>query len=122
MSTIIISLQLIVSAGLINVWLFRNAKATDYRGGEAKNLKDEFSVYGLPAGVYYLVGFLKLSSSALFIASIWWPQLLIYPSMIVLGLMTGALLMHIKVKDPVKKSLPALSVLLMSGFLVMVSI
>ena len=32
-------LQLIIAIGLFNVWLFRFNKATEYRGGDSKNMK-----------------------------------------------------------------------------------
>ena len=46
--TLIMVLQLIIAVGLINVWLLRFKKATDYRGGDATNMKEEFIAYGLP--------------------------------------------------------------------------
>ena len=55
-------LQLIISVGLINVWLFRFNKVTEYRGGGANNMKEEFQAYGLPIWLMYVVGFLKLQS------------------------------------------------------------
>jgi hypothetical protein len=95
MTIITTGIQLIVAAGLINVWIFRNSMSTDYRGGDAQNLKEEFAEYGLPGWVYYLIGTLKLLSAALLILSIWLPQLLFYTSVLVLGLMMGAVSMHL---------------------------
>ena len=40
--------QLIIALGILNVWLLRFNKATIYRGGSAKNMKEEFATYGLP--------------------------------------------------------------------------
>ena len=57
-------LQLIISIGLINVWFFRVNKATDYRGGNAKNMQEEFLAYGLPIWSMYLVGTLKVAIAA----------------------------------------------------------
>ncbi len=122
MSFLITAIQLVVAAGLINVWIFRNSMATNYRGGDAKNLKEEFAEYGLPAWMYYLIGFLKLLSATLLVVSVWLPQLLFYTSVLVFGLMSGAVLMHLKVKDPFKKYLPATLMLLMSGFLLLASL
>ena len=53
--TILNLLQIIVGLGLLNVWLIRAGSATDYRGGEATTLKEEFQAYGLPDGAFYLV-------------------------------------------------------------------
>ena len=106
-------LQLIISVGLINVWFFRFNKATDYRGGNAKNMQEEFLAYGLPIWSMYLVGTLKVAIAVMLIISIWVEELLIYNLILLALLMIAAVLMHVKVKDPIKKSYPALSILFM---------
>lgn len=121
MSVIGSALQLIIAGGLLNVWLFRNSKSTHYRGGSAKNLKEEFQTYGLPDFVYYIVGFLKITSALILLAGFWMPSLNLYAASIVAFLMFGALSMHIKAKDPFKKSIPALAMLIMSLILVYIS-
>ena len=117
MSTFAIStaLQVIVALGLLNVWLVRSRTATAYRGGSAQSLKDEFVTYGLPYWTFYLVGFLKVGSAILLILGIWVtsPEIVRIPALVVAGLMVGALAMHVKVKDPLTKSVPALLMLLM---------
>ena len=107
-------LQVVVGLGLLNVWLVRARSATAYRGGDAKSLKEEFAVYGLPDWTFYLVGGLKIVSGALLIIGIWVPSLIRVPAAIVAALMVGALAMHAKAKDPVSRYLPALSVLIAS--------
>ena len=106
-------LQLIISVGLINVWLFRFNKVTQYRGGGANNMKEEFQAYGLPIWLMYVVGFLKIAIAIMLIVSIWIKELLEYNLWLLSVLMFGAVLMHLKVKDPIKKSYPALSILFM---------
>ena len=115
MSTHLISniLQVVIGLGLLNVWLVRARSSTAYRGGSASSLKEEFAVYGLPDWAFYLVGGLKVVCGVLLIAGIWIPGLVRWPAAVVAVLMVGALAMHAKVKDPVSKFLPALSVLLM---------
>lgn len=103
--------QLIVGLGLLNVWLIRFNKSTDYRGGAAQNMKQEFATYGLPEWFCYVVGALKIISGVTLLISIFVPGLALYPAVVVSVLMLGALAMHVKVKDPIKKSLPAASVL-----------
>ena len=110
---LILVLQLIISIGLINVWFFRFNKATQYRGGNAKNMREEFQAYGLPAWSMYLVGAAKVVIAVMLIVSIWFKELLVYNLLALAVLMIAALLMHIKVKDPIKKSYPALSILFM---------
>ena len=109
----IMILQLIISIGLINVWLLRFNKATEYRGGNAKNMNEEFMAYGLPEWSIYLVGFLKVAIAIMLIVSIWIEELLFYNLIVLAALMIAAVFMHLKVKDPIKKSYPALSILFM---------
>ena len=111
--TLIMILQLIIAIGLINVWLFRFNKATDYRGGNAKNMKEEFVAYGLPVWLMYFVGAMKVSIALMLVVSFWFEQLLVYNLVALAALMIAAVLMHVKVKDPLKKSYPALSILFM---------
>ena len=111
--TLLMILQLIISIGLINVWLFRFNKDTEYRGGNAKNMNEEFMAYGLPEWSMYLVGFLKVAIAILLIVSIWIEKLLFYNLIVLAALMIAAVFMHLKVKDPIKKSYPALSILFM---------
>tara|TARA_A100000164_G_scaffold337965_1_gene331887 strand:- start:153 stop:521 length:369 start_codon:yes stop_codon:yes gene_type:complete len=110
---LILILQLLISIGLINVWFFRFNKATEFRGGNAKNMREEFQAYGLPAWSMYLVGAAKVVIAILLIVSIWFKELLVYNLLALAVLMIAAVLMHIKVKDPIKKSYPALSILFM---------
>ena len=111
--TLIMILQLIIAIGLINVWLFRFNKATEYRGGDAKNMKEEFVAYGLPLWLMYFVGTMKVAIAIMLIISFWIEQLLVYNLIALAALMIVAVFMHVKVKDPIKKSYPALSILFM---------
>jgi hypothetical protein len=100
-------LQIIVALGLLNVWLLRFNKSTQYRGGNAKNLKEEFATYGLPEWFVYLIGALKIGSALALLAGIWIPSLVLPAAALVVLLMLGALAMHLKVGDPMVKSMPA---------------
>ena len=121
MQNLLIVVQLIVSAGLLNVWLLRINKATPYRGRDSKNMKEEFKAYGLPSWFMYLVGFLKLCIALLLILGIWFPVLVRPSAVVLIILMLGALSMHMKVKDPFIKSIPALLMLSLSIFIYLVS-
>ena len=109
----LIALQLIVALGILNVWILRSGKTTPFRGGAAKNLREEFAAYGLPFWFMCVVGVLKVGLAVALIAAIW-VHGVAQPAAIGLGmLMLGALVMHLKVKDPIKKALPAIAVLAM---------
>ena len=107
-------LQVVVGLGLLNVWLVRSSSATAYRGGDARSLREEFAAYGLPTWFFYLVGVLKVGSALCLLVGLWVPALVLPASALVVLLMLGALAMHVKVKDPLLKSLPALLMLAMS--------
>jgi hypothetical protein len=112
--------QIIVGCGLLNVWLLRFKKSTAYRGGTAANMLQEFAAYGLPAWSCYLVGFLKVTSAFALLAGLL-PNLsfVVLPGAVIIALlMAGAVAMHVKVGDPLKKSLPALSVLILSAIII----
>ena len=107
-------IQLIIALGILNVWLIRFGKASPWRGGDARNMKEEFAVYGLPGWFVGLIGGLKLLFAAFLIVGIWFPMLTMPAAVGIAVLMLGAVVMHIKVKDPLKKSLPAFTLLVLS--------
>jgi uncharacterized membrane protein YkgB len=109
-----IVLQVVVGLGILNVWLIRANWATGYRGGDAKTLKEEFATYGLPHWFFYLIGTLKVLCALALLAGIWFPLLATLGGAGLAVLMAGAFSMHLKVKDPFSKSIPALSMLAMS--------
>jgi hypothetical protein len=95
---------------ILNVWFNRFNKDTGYRGGNATNMKEEFQEYGLSENAMYAVGAAKVSLAGLLLVGHAAPRL-VRPASVGLALfMLGAIGMHIKVGDPVKRYLPALSV------------
>ena len=111
MEIIQIILQVLVGLGILNVWLIRRNQDSDFRGKGATNMVEEFEAYGLPKQAVWVVGALKILFALGLLAGIFLPQLVL-PSAVGLGLlMVGALAMHVKVGDPIKRSIPALSLL-----------
>ena len=121
MELIVAFLQVTISVGILNVWLVRRQRSTPYRGGKAVNLKEEFATYGLPVWLFYLVGFTKVTSAVLIFAGFWFSGVLLPATFVLAALMLGALSMHLKVKDPFSKSIPAISMLSLCLLLVFVS-
>ncbi|NQW05566.1 MAG: DoxX family protein [Acidobacteria bacterium] len=111
-------LQIIVGLGLLNVWLVRGRSSTSYRGGAAQTLQAEFATYGLPGFAFYLVGALKIGAAVVLLAGVWMALPVREAAGLVAALMIGAIAMHIKVGDPVMKSLPAALMLAMSAAIV----
>ena len=106
--------QVIIALGILNVWLLRFNKETAYRAGTAKNMRDEFSAYGLPLWFMWVVGGLKILFALSLLVGFWLPEL-IRPAAIGMGiLMLCAVGMHVKVGDAWRKSLPAACLLILS--------
>lgn len=116
MKDINILVSCVIGLALLNVWIVRFNKATNWRGGAAKNMKEEFAAYGLPIPVMIVVGAIKVSIAIALIASLWFPDLIRPACGILSLLMLCAVAMHVKVKDPIKKSLPALTLFLLTAF------
>jgi hypothetical protein len=95
---------------ILNVWTRRFNKDTGYRGGNATNMKEEFEEYGLSESTMYAVGTAKVSLAGLMLAGLVAPRVSRPASIGLAMFMLGAIGMHIKVGDPVKRYLPALSV------------
>jgi uncharacterized membrane protein YphA (DoxX/SURF4 family) len=115
------ALQVIVGLGLLNVWLLRRQSATAYRGGDAKNLKEEFATYGLPAPMFYVVGGLKIACGVLLLVGLAYAPVVLPAAAVVAVLMLGAVVMHLKVGDPVSKYVPASLMLAMSVAICVIS-
>ena len=82
-----------------NVWVLRASKVTPYRGRDASNLKEEFFAYGLNNFTFYLVGALKIAAALALLLGIAYPAARLLGAAVLLILMAGAILMHLKVKD-----------------------
>ncbi len=106
--------QIGAAGWILNVWTNRFNKDTGYRGGNATNMREEFEEYGLPPAAMYTVGAVKVSLAGALLAGLFAPRL-VRPAAIALAtLMLGAIGMHVKVKDPLKRSAPAISVFTLS--------
>jgi uncharacterized membrane protein YphA (DoxX/SURF4 family) len=103
--------QVVVALGILNVWLVRSGKPTPWRGGGARSLQEEFSAYGLPLWFMTLVGLAKVSLAVLLLVGLWVDGVARPAAQGVAMFMLGAVAMHVKIGDPLRRSLPALSML-----------
>lgn len=113
MSIIVTIIQVIVALSIYNVWLLRSGRATNWRGGDARTMKEEFEVYGLSVWFMGVVGFLKLLFATGLLAGVWYPVLTLPSAVGLAVLMLGAVAMHFKVSDPPLKALPAFTMLVL---------
>lgn len=95
---------------IYTVWFHRFNKDTGYRGGDATNMREEFEEYGLSENAMYAVGATKVTLASLMLIGLFQPRLVRPASSGLAALMLGAIGMHVKVKDPVKRAMPAMSV------------
>ena len=72
--------------------------------------------------VYVLRGFCKNITCNLLFLGIWINEFSFWGSIGISVLMAGAVLMHIKVQDPLKKSIPAFLMLVLSSCVVIKNI
>ena len=114
MDILLIIIKIVIALGILNVWLLRFGKPTTWRGGDAGNMKEEFQIYGLPGWLVGLVGMVKIICALLLLVGIWIPAVATPAALIIAILMLGAVVMHIKVKDALRKSLPAFTLLVLS--------
>ncbi|WP_433975500.1 DoxX family protein [Tunturiibacter lichenicola] len=114
MKALIPIIQVIVAFGLLNVWLVRFHQSTLYRGGGSHSMREEFAYYGFSVWFTYVIGALKVGAALCLIAGLWLHILVFPAAFLICILMLGALTMHFKVRDPLKKFLPALIMLILS--------
>ena len=111
-------LKIIIALGLLNVWVLRFDKITPYRGGDAKNMIEEFKNYGLPSTFMYGVGLFKVLLALFLLVSVFMADALdkyVSVGLVFLSfVMVGSILMHLRIKDPLKKSMPAILMIIMS--------
>ena len=112
-----VCISLFVSILVTNVWLFRFNKETPYRGGNAKNMIEEFAAYGLDLNTMYLVGSLKIIASLGLIIGLLKTKISVYSSLLMSILMTGAISFHFKISDPAIKYFPSALMLTCSVFI-----
>lgn len=120
MLTLAIIAQVVIAVGIVNVWLFRYDRDTEFRPAGASNMREEFRTYGLPEGATFLVGGAKLLLAALLVVGIFWRPVAAPAAALMGVLMLGAIGAHIRVDDPIRKALPAtlmlgLSILVVVG-------
>ena len=103
--------QIIVAISVLFVWTFR-----------FHNVLKEFEQFGLSDLTRNLVGATKISLATLLLVGIWYPSLVLIPSIIMGFIMIGAQYFHFKVSNPFIKHLPSLILLILCAFVAYSSI
>jgi len=103
MQDLIIALQALVVASVFFVWTVRY-----------QNIVQEFKQFGLPEWLRDLVGILKITCALLLLIGIERQTFAVVGGLGIALLMGCALITHVRVKNPVFKMLPSLSLLVFS--------
>ena len=116
---------LIISIIVLNVWLIR-PKVHDlfgysFRGGHAKSLLEEFTVYGISSEIFYLVGFLKVTTALMLLAGLRYSWMKLPASILMALFMATAFYMHYTVADEILKFVPSGILLSLSLILVFIN-
>ncbi len=96
--------KIIVLVSILYVWVVRY-----------DNIKQEFQLYQIPEWLRDLVGILKISFAVMLFNEN--TLIILLGSSGIIFLMAAALVTHIRMKNPVYKMLPSLSLLTFSSFL-----
>jgi hypothetical protein len=111
MTNLTIIAQLIVALSIAYVWIFR-----------FDNIVKEFNQYGLSELTRSIVGSSKIALSALLVAGIWYPGLVLVPALLLAFFMLSAQYFHYKVGNPWQKRIPSLLLLILCLFIAAVSV
>jgi hypothetical protein len=106
MKDLTICLQILVAASVFFVWVVRYA-----------NIVQEFKQYGLPDGLRDLVGILKLTLVSLMVVGIERPLFAVIGGVGIVLLMVAAVFTHLRIKNPLFKMLPSISLLTFSAII-----
>ena len=110
--------QVLIALGILNVWILRPNRATPFRPEGATTLAEEFQRYGLPDWAHVAVGSTKLALAALLLLGLVYPPVALPSALLMSLLMLGAILAHVRVGDPILRSVPAASMLIMAAIVV----
>lgn len=104
-------LQLTIGVSIMVIWILRTTVASSYRVGDAQTLSEEFTEAGFTEGVYQVMRILKPIFAFLLVIGIVYEPFFIPCMTFTTFAMIGAVYAHIKVKDEIKKMIPAITLL-----------
>jgi len=110
MAELSMAAQVIVAVSIFIVWVMR-----------FDNVVKEFKQYGLSDQTRTFVGSAKIVLATLLAVGIWYPALVLIPSLLMAFLMLSAQYFHFKANNPWMKRLPSLLLLLLCLFIASVS-
>jgi hypothetical protein len=100
--TLSIIAQIMIFISIWIVWVFRFS-----------NIVSEFKFFGYSELFRSFIGATKFTLASFILAGIWYPKLVLYPTMAMAALMLGAQWTHFRVKNPFKKFVPSFLLLIL---------
>ncbi|MEC8546958.1 MAG: DoxX family protein [Bacteroidota bacterium] len=105
--------SLLISITVISAWTIRFNLPSVFRGGEAENMLEEFTLYGLSNSTMIIVGVTKVIISILLVLGAFKFKPLVKPSAGIMAIfMIGAVYFHFSVGDGFIPTIPSASMLL----------
>lgn len=111
MTNILTIAEIIVSASVVYVWVFRYDV-----------IIKEFKQFGLSNLTRTLIGAFKIALATLLVTGIWFPQLVTIPATLMGLCMLAAQYFHFKIKNPFIKHLPSLILMILCILIMLFSI
>jgi hypothetical protein len=72
----------------------------------AEQMKTDFRRFGYSPAFRIFTGLLEVTGAGMLVAGIFWPALAGWGGLLILAVMIGAVITHLRVNDPVSKMLP----------------
>ena len=108
-----------ISIGIIYAWTFGFNRPSRFRGGNARNMKEEFAFYGFPDWVLPITRVVKISLAVCLLFGYFFPVLVKPVAFVLAPIMLIAVMAHLKdFRDPLVKTLPAYFILSFTIFLI----
>ena len=104
-------LLVLVSLTVITAWTYNLNLDTQFRGGDATNMIEEFEAYGLNYTTMIVVGIFKVSCAIMLLFGIKFRKLILPAAGVMSLFMIAAVYFHLSISDPLIPTLPSLVLL-----------
>ena len=112
MKSLLRILIVLVAITVLSAWTYRLDLETVYRGGDAKNMIEEFQAYGLSQTTMVIVGVFKVILALMLLLGLKFKKLIVPAAAGMALFMTAAVYFHFSISDPIIPTAPSLAMLL----------
>ena len=111
MKSLLRILIVLVAITVLSAWTYRLDLETVYRGGDAKNMIEEFQAYGLSQTTMVIVGVFKVILALMLLLGLKFKKLIVPAAAGMALFMTAAVYFHFSISDPIVPTAPSLSLI-----------